>query len=86
VSVSSVCGYTYKINHGITSDCTETGSEASLVYSVGCLASFVHMVVDQYSETNVMHILFNLLRIRGLYMFRALLVHPQEALHKQYLV
>jgi hypothetical protein len=26
--------------------------------------------------------LFSLLRIKGLYMFRALLAHPQEALHK----
>jgi hypothetical protein len=26
-----------------------------------------------------MHFLFNLLRIKGLYMFRALLAHPQEA-------
>jgi hypothetical protein len=41
---------------------------------------------DQYSETNVMHSLFNLLRIMGLYMFRALLAHPQEALHKRQLV
>jgi hypothetical protein len=32
----------------------------------------------QYSETNVMHFLFNLLRIKGFYMFRALLAHPQE--------
>jgi hypothetical protein len=40
----------------------------------------------QYSETNVMHFLFNLLRIKGLYMFRALLAHPQEALHKPNLV
>jgi hypothetical protein len=39
----------------------------------------------QYSETNVMHILFNLLRIKGLYMFRALLAHPQEALRKRHL-
>jgi hypothetical protein len=38
----------------------------------------------QYSETNVMHFLFSLLRIKGLYMFRALLVHPQEALHKRH--
>jgi hypothetical protein len=27
-------------------------------------------------------LLFNLLRIKGLYMFRALLAHPQETLHK----
>jgi hypothetical protein len=40
----------------------------------------------QYSETNVMHFLFNLLRIKGLYMFRAILAHPQEALHKLHLV
>jgi hypothetical protein len=40
----------------------------------------------QYSETNVMQFLFSLLRIKGLYMFRALLAHPQEALHKRQLV
>jgi hypothetical protein len=39
-----------------------------------------------YSETNVMHFLFSLLRIKSLYMFRALLAHPQEALHKRHLV
>jgi hypothetical protein len=33
-----------------------------------------------------MHFLFNLLRIKGLYMFPALLVHPQEALHNWHLV
>jgi hypothetical protein len=32
----------------------------------------------QYNETNVMHFSFSLLRIKGLYMFRALLAHPQE--------
>jgi hypothetical protein len=35
----------------------------------------------QYSETNVMHLLFNLLRIKVLYVFQALLAHPQEMLH-----
>jgi hypothetical protein len=40
----------------------------------------------QYSETNVMHFLFSLLRIKGLYMFRALLAHLKEALQKQHLV
>jgi hypothetical protein len=41
----------------------------------------VHHVVRvyQYSE-NVMHFLFSILRIKGLYMFRTLLDHPQEAL------
>jgi hypothetical protein len=33
-----------------------------------------------YNETNVMHFLCNLLRIKGLYMFRTLLAHPQESL------
>jgi hypothetical protein len=42
--------------------------------------------VYQYSETKVMHFLFNLLRIKDLYMFRALFAHPQEALDKRHLV
>jgi hypothetical protein len=33
-----------------------------------------------------MHFLFSLLRIKGLYMFRALVAHPQEVLHKRHLV
>jgi hypothetical protein len=40
----------------------------------------------QYSETNVMHFLFNILRINGIYMFRASLTHPQEVVHKRHLV
>jgi hypothetical protein len=40
----------------------------------------------QYSEINVMHFLFSVLRIMGLYMFQALLAHPQEVLHKWHLV
>jgi hypothetical protein len=40
----------------------------------------------QYSETNVMPFLFGLLRITGLYIFRALLDYPKEALHKRHLV
>jgi hypothetical protein len=39
----------------------------------------------QYSETSVMHFLFNLLRIKGLYMFRALLAHPQGVMRKKQL-
>jgi hypothetical protein len=42
--------------------------------------------VCQYNEINVMHFSLNLLRIKGLYMFRALLAHPQEVLHKRHLV
>jgi hypothetical protein len=41
--------------------------------------------VNRYTETNMMHVSFNLLRIKGLYMFRALLAHPQEVLHKRHL-
>jgi hypothetical protein len=33
-----------------------------------------------------MHFLFNLLRIKEIYMFRALLAHSQESLHKRHLV
>jgi hypothetical protein len=40
----------------------------------------------QYNETNMMHFSFMLLRIKGLYMFQALLVHPQEVLHKRHFV
>jgi hypothetical protein len=38
------------------------------------------IIVYQYSETNVMHFLFSVLRNKGLYMFRTLRAHPQEAL------
>jgi hypothetical protein len=41
-------------------------------------------VADLYSETNVMHFLFNLLRIKGLYMFRALFAHPQDWSGKEF--
>jgi hypothetical protein len=40
----------------------------------------------QNSETNVMYFLFSLLWIKGLYIFRALLAHPQEALHKRHFI
>jgi hypothetical protein len=43
------------------------------------------IIVYQYSETNVMHFLFNLLRIKSLCMFRALLAYPQEVYHKRHL-
>jgi hypothetical protein len=41
--------------------------------------------VYQCSETNLMHFLFSLLRIKGLYILQALLAHSQEALHKRHL-
>jgi hypothetical protein len=57
-----------------------------LMFCWPCIAVYQYndwpcTIVYQYSETNVMHFLFSLLRIKGLYMFRALLAHPQEALH-----
>jgi hypothetical protein len=53
---------------------------------LNALLTVHHSSLYQYSETNVMYFLFNLLRIKGLYMFRTILVHPQETLHKQHLV
>jgi hypothetical protein len=44
------------------------------------------VTVYQYSETNVMHFLFNWLEIKSLYMFRAILTHLQEVLHRRHLV
>jgi hypothetical protein len=44
------------------------------------------MQKNQYDETNVTRFSFTLLRIKSLYMFRALIAHPQEALHKRHLV
>jgi hypothetical protein len=49
-------------------------------------AGSVYLKKYQYDETNVMYFSFNLLRIKSLYMFRALLAHPQELLHKRHLV
>jgi hypothetical protein len=46
----------------------------------------VTLYVNQHSETNMIHFLFNLLRIKGLNMFRALLAHLQEALHQRHLL
>jgi hypothetical protein len=42
--------------------------------------------VYQYSKTSVMYFLLSLLRIKGVCMFRALLAHFQEVLHKRHLV
>jgi hypothetical protein len=46
----------------------------------------IYYVLHQYSKTSMMHFLFNVLRIKGLYVFRALLADPQEVQHKQHLV
>jgi hypothetical protein len=44
------------------------------------------IIMCQYDETNLMHLSFSLLRIKDHYMFRALLAHPQKALHKRHLL
>jgi hypothetical protein len=44
------------------------------------------IIAYRYNETNVMHFSFSLLGIKSLYMFRALLAHLQEALHKRHFV
>jgi hypothetical protein len=36
------------------------------------------LVTCYYSETNLMHFIFSILRIKYLFIFRALLAHPQE--------
>jgi hypothetical protein len=48
--------------------------------------SSVRNILDIPSYIKVKYFLFSLLRIKGLYKFRALLAYPQEALHKRYLV
>jgi hypothetical protein len=67
------------------------GVECSIEVHVGLVTSWKKgrsgcNKTNQHSETNVMHFLFNLLRIKGLYMFRALLAHHQEELHRRHLV
>jgi hypothetical protein len=46
----------------------------TLMFCWPCIIAYSY----QYSESNVMHVLFSLLRFKGLYIFQALLAHPQE--------
>jgi Zn-finger protein len=55
-------------------------SKAHLMFCWPCT------IVYHCNETNVMHFSSNLLRIRGLFMFRVLLAHPREVLNKRHLV
>jgi hypothetical protein len=48
--------------------------------------NLTYALAYQYNETNLMHFLFSLLRIKDLDMFRALLAHLQDSLHKRHLV
>jgi hypothetical protein len=57
------------------------------LWEIYCNLGFVvNMFLYQYSETNVVHFLFSLLTIKGLYMLRVLLTHSQEVLNKRHLV
>jgi hypothetical protein len=47
----------------------------------GNISALCNIPEEQYIETNVMHFPFYLLKMTGLYKFRALLAHPQEVLH-----
>jgi hypothetical protein len=46
-------------------------SSFSVTITPGLKFCWLCIIVYQYSETNVMHFLFNLLRIKGLYMFHS---------------
>jgi hypothetical protein len=50
------------------------------------MVKFTQHKGNQYNETNVTHFSINLFRIKGLYIVREVLVHPQEELHKRHLV
>jgi hypothetical protein len=59
---------------------------AVLTHSESVNFSIKNKRQNKSSETSVMRFIFNLSRMKSLYMFRALLAHPQEALNKQHLV
>jgi hypothetical protein len=85
-AVWGVKGVMVWVRTGCTAIWSSTASSLPYTYVIrtnrmDSTTCFDHPTV-QHSETNVMHFLFNLLRIESLYMIRALLAHPQEALHK----
>jgi hypothetical protein len=62
----------------LTSNSAVSMPGPSAVFHIRCILLF-----NQYSETNMMQFLFNLLRIKVLYMFRTWVAHPQEVLRKR---
>jgi hypothetical protein len=73
--------------------CSSSGVAAQTALGImrACYVSWLHKVwsvhtIYQISETNVIQFLFNLLRIKDLCIFRALLAEPQEALNKGHLL
>jgi hypothetical protein len=65
--------------HGLTSKWRKLWSK--LIFRLLCTNLCI-----QYNETNVIRLSLNLLIIKGLYIFQALLSQPQEAQHKRHLV
>jgi hypothetical protein len=61
-------------------------TESEIVFPVGWILQWIKINCNQYNETNMMQFLFNLLRIKSLYMFRPLPAHPQEVLPKRHLL
>jgi hypothetical protein len=55
-----------------------------IIWKVNVLLTVHHSISVQWNQRDALS--FNLLRIKGLYMFRTSLAHPQEALLKQHLV
>jgi hypothetical protein len=85
-----------KIPHGakkLSLKCDKTEHVSKTKWQRALKVTFINLMfgwpcitVYQYSENNVIQLLFNLLRIKGIYTFRALLTHAQEALNKRHLV
>jgi hypothetical protein len=84
ISLTLKAGFTYQLNSFRIVYKLELSGRQTKVFSV--ILRFFDRVVHQYSETYVTHFLFNLSRIKGLCMFRALLAHPQKALQQRHLV
>jgi hypothetical protein len=71
-----------QLEHAYCPHACPTSSQRSTGLNINNLS----FKLNQYSQTNVMHFLFNLSINKGLYMFRALLAHLQETLHKRLLI
>jgi hypothetical protein len=68
----------------ISVQCISTVYQYSV--SVQCISTvYKYCISVQWNQRDALFV-FNLLRIKGHYVFRALLAHPQEALNKRHLV
>jgi hypothetical protein len=77
----------HRYSDGYTRKCSDScpANLSSVSTAVRNADALILSIESQYSESNVMHFLFSL-RIKDLYMFRALLAHPQDSLHKWHFV